>query len=99
MIGVGYDANTSLHLAEYRAGYASKAMINSQAPITVNGKRKWASFEDIDIDSDDFSDIGKAYEESVGVLSKGKVGYAESILIPQQKIVDFAAEWIEQYRV
>ena len=99
MIGVGYDANTSLHLAEYRAGYASKTIKCCEAPITENGKRKWASFEDVDVNNEDFSEICKAYEQSGGVFSKGKVGYAESILIPHQKIVDFATEWIEKYRV
>ncbi|MHC5100538.1 MAG: hypothetical protein ACYSOG_01745 [Planctomycetota bacterium] len=43
--------------------------------------------------------MGKAYEASGGVFSKGKLGYAESILIPHQKIVDFATEWIEKYRI
>lgn len=99
MIGVGYDANTSLHLAEYRASYASKTIKCCHAPITENGKRKWASFEDVEMNDEDFSGICKAYEESGGVFSKGKVGYAESILIPHQKIVDFATEWIEKYRV
>lgn len=99
MIGVGHNANTSLHLAEYRARYASKPTINCQGPVTENGKRKWLSFEDIDIDSDDFPEIGKAYEQSGAVCSRGKVGYAESILVPQQPIVDFAAEWIEKHRV
>ena len=99
MMGVGYDSNTSLHLAEYRASYASKTIKCCQAPITENGKRKWASFEDVDVDDEDFSKIGNAYEASNGVFSKGKVGYAESILMPHQKIVDFATEWIEKNRV
>lgn len=99
MIGVGHDANTSLHLAEYRAGNASKTTKCCGAPITENEKRKWASFEDIDWDEEDFPEIGKAYEQSGGVYSRGKVGYAESILVPQQKIVDFAIEWIEKHRV
>ncbi|MHC5184240.1 MAG: AAC(3) family N-acetyltransferase [Planctomycetota bacterium] len=99
LMGVGYDANTSMHLAEYRANYATKTVKCCQAPITENGGRKWVSFEDVDGNSEDFSEIGKAYEASGGVFSKGKLGYAESILIPHQTIVDFASEWIEKYRI
>ncbi|MHC4999609.1 MAG: AAC(3) family N-acetyltransferase [Planctomycetota bacterium] len=99
LMGVGYDSNTSMHLAECRANYATKTVKCCEAPITENGRRKWVSFEDVDGNSEDFSEIGKAYEASGGVFSKGKLGYAESILIPHQKIVDFATEWIEKYRI
>ena len=99
MIGVGYESNTSLHLAEFRADYASKAIISCQAPIIEKGKRKWTCFEDVDETSEDFSGIGNAYEQSGGVFSTGSVGYAESIFVPQKKIVDFAIEWMEKNRV
>ena len=98
MIGVGYDANTSFHLAEYRTNDTSKTIKSCQSPIIQNGKRNWASFEDIDINSDDFKEIGRAYEQAGGIFSKGKIGYAESILVPQQPIVDFAKGWIEKHR-
>lgn len=99
MMGIGYDSNTSLHLAEYRADYAFKAIKSCQGPVTENGKRKWVSFEDVDEASEDFSEIGKAYEQGGGVFSEGKIGYAESILVPQREIVDFATEWMGKYRV
>jgi len=99
LIGVGPDANTSLHLAEYRADFPGKTIQKCGAPIIENGGRKWATFDDIDLNSDDFPKIGKAYEESEGELIRGRVGYAESLLIPQRSIVDFAVEWMEKHRM
>ena len=98
LIGVGHDANTSLHLAEYRAEFPSKTIRQCKSPIIINGQRQWQAFEDIDLDSDDFPEIGEAYENEGGSLQNGKVGYAQSILIPQKTIVDFAVGWIQKNR-
>ena len=97
-IGVGYDTNTSLHLAEYRADYPAKTFKNFGAPIIENGQRKWVIFNDLDISADDFLDIGKAYEEETCKFTKDQVGYAQSILVPQRDLVDFAVQWIEKNR-
>ncbi len=99
LIGVGYEKNTSLHLAEHRADYPAKTTKRSGAPIiNENGERKWVLFDELGWNADDFPAIGRVYEESGGEFSKGKVGYAESILIPQREIVDFAIEWMGNYR-
>lgn len=97
-IGVSYDTNTSLHLAEYRANYPAKVIKDQGAPISEKGKRKWVTFEDLVLDSDDFLEIGKAYEESEDKVSKGKIGYAQSTLIPQRGLVDFAVKWMGNCR-
>jgi len=98
LIGVGHDANTSLHLAEYRADFRGKTVQTCGAPIAENGVRKWATFDDVDLNSDDFSEIGKAFEEGGGELTRRRVGYAESLLMRQRSIVDFAVEWMEKHR-
>ena len=56
------------------------------------------SFEDLDLNSGDFLEIGKAYEEEDGECTKGCVGYAESMLVPQRDLVDFAVRWMEKHR-
>jgi aminoglycoside 3-N-acetyltransferase len=98
-IGVGYGACTSLHLAEYRANYPGKTGEECGAPIIENGLRKWVTFHDLGYHSDDFVDIGRDYEEDQNPISRGKIGYAESTLIPQRALVDFAVMWIERNRV
>jgi len=98
-ISVSYDTNTSLHLAEYRANFPTKTYLKRGAPIIENGLRKWVTFNDLDYDSYDFLEIGKDYEEDRNPISKGKIGYAESTLIPQRALVDFAVIWIERNKM
>ena len=58
-IGVDHDASTSLHLAEYRSKYPAKAVEKCGAPMMVNGTRHWVTFDDLNLDSDDFKEIGR----------------------------------------
>ena len=97
-IGVGYDACTSLHLAEYRAVFPAKSYKKCGAPVMEKGGRKWVTFDDLDYNDGDFLEIGEAYEEGGNELSTGKIGYAESRLIPQRALVDFAVSWMEEHR-
>ena len=99
MIGVGHENNTSLHLAEFRAAYKGKKEIKGGAPLDVDGERRWVELEDFEEHSeDDFEDIGRAYLASGGKLLEGKIGQAESQLIPQVELVDFAVDWMEKNR-
>ncbi len=97
-IGVNYDTNTSLHLAEYRANYPAKTVKKYGAPISENDDRKWATFNDLKLFQGDFLEIGKAYEENKQEFSKGQIGYGKSILVPQRDLVDFAVKWMENHR-
>jgi aminoglycoside 3-N-acetyltransferase len=97
-IGVRYDTCTSLHLAEHRATYATKAYERCGAPIFAEGQRRWVTFEDLNYDADDFLEIGKSYETGQNPIARGTIGYADSTLIPQRALVDFAVQWIEQNR-
>ncbi len=98
-IGVSYNTNTSLHLAECRADYPSKTIKKCGAPILENGDRKWVTFDDLKLNDKDFLEIGKAYEKNQCRFSKGQVGYAESILVPQRDLIDFAVKWMENHRM
>ncbi|MFW6119615.1 MAG: aminoglycoside N(3)-acetyltransferase [Petrotogales bacterium] len=99
LLGVDHAKNTSLHLAEYLADYPSKKLIKQGAPVKINGKRKWVTFDDIDISSDDFEVLGSAFEKQMPhLVRKGKVGIAESKMIPQKALVDFSIEWFSNNR-
>jgi aminoglycoside 3-N-acetyltransferase len=97
LLGVGYDKNTSFHLAEYKAKYPSKMVVRDGFPIMRDGVRKWECFDDILYNSDDFPTIGEGLEET-GLVCHGKVGAAETRLIPQRGMVDFAVVWMEENR-
>jgi aminoglycoside 3-N-acetyltransferase len=98
LLGVEHSKNTSLHLAEYRADYSGKQHVILGAPIKVNGRREWVTFEDIDYDSDDFQTIGDAFEQEGSSIVIGKIGDASIRLMPQRELVDFGVKWMEQYR-
>ncbi|OPY26746.1 MAG: Aminoglycoside 3-N-acetyltransferase [Methanocella sp. PtaU1.Bin125] len=91
MLGTGYDTCTSLHLAEYRAPGGRKYI--EGAPVVKDGRRAWQTFEDLDLDSDGFPEIGAEFERQASV-KKGLVGSAESRLFRQREAVDFAVAWL-----
>lgn len=96
LLGVGYDANTSLHLAEHRAD-VPKETVTSSAPVVRGGERVRVEYEDIETSTEGFPDVGAAFEEEVGVV-EGRVGAATAKLIDQRELVDFATEWFETNR-
>ncbi len=91
LLGVGYDSNTSFHLAEYRLPNPKPS--RQGAPIVENGRRVWKEFDDIEINDDPFGQIGADFEAAGSVL-EGKVGSAVSRLFSQRKAVDFALQWL-----
>lgn len=96
LLGVGHEVNTSLHLAEYRADFP-RERVECEAPVVRDGRRVSVEFEDIDIDSEDFPDVGAAFEHEVGATS-GSVGAAATKLLDQQALVDFAVDWFGENR-
>ncbi|WP_441351456.1 aminoglycoside N(3)-acetyltransferase [Tuberibacillus sp. Marseille-P3662] len=93
LLGVGYDSNTSLHLAEHRVPEYPTATNGS--PIIHNGSRVWQTYSELQYDEDRFPDIGAAYELHHDI-TLGKVGSATSRLIHQPSIVDFGAETLRK---
>ena len=100
LLGVGHNSNTSMHLAEYRATFPTKRIVQEGAPISAAGSRRWTTFENIDLDSSDFEQIGEDFPQSdVGrEAHRGKVGLAKCQLMPQRAVVDFAVDWLEENR-
>lgn len=95
LLGVGYDNNTSFHLAEYRV--PGMVEVSLGAPILENGERIWKTYQDIELDADIFPEIGQAYEQT-GQVKIGNVGSAEAHLFPQRPAIDFAVQWLTRRR-
>ncbi|NBI06245.1 aminoglycoside N(3)-acetyltransferase [Senegalia massiliensis] len=91
LLGVNHDNNTSLHLSEYRSRIREKCKL--QAPIIEDNKRVWKTFNDIDLDTDEFEEIGKEFEEN-NDINIGYIGSSKSRLFKQREIVDFATKWM-----
>lgn len=98
LLGVGHDSNTSMHLAEYRAEYP-KTVSTVGGPVLEDGERRWARFEDVDVEDADFPEIGAAFErERPDAVTTGRVGEATATLCSQPALVDFAVAWMEENR-
>ena len=97
LIGVGYNKNTSIHLADVRADYPGKHISKEHSAVTENGKRVWKAYDTLFVDGEDFEEIGRAFEEEHEVKTL-RIGEAETRLMRQRDLVDFAVKWIEEYR-
>jgi aminoglycoside 3-N-acetyltransferase len=98
LLGVGHANNTSLHLAEYRSMPPSLHAIRCGAPILRDGVRVWATFEDLDVDSDDFDALGTAFA-ATGRERTGPAGAGTARLMRQRELVDFGVDWMRKHRV
>ena len=100
LLGVSHDVNTSMHLAEYRANFPSRRIVQEGAPISASGLRKWTTFEEVEPDSSDFESMGGDFLRSGKgkMVRYGKVGLADCQLMPQRDVVDFAVAWLEENR-
>lgn len=97
LIGVGYDKNTSLHLADVRAEYPGKHDVFESSAILEKGERVWRTYKTLYVDGEDFEQIGAAFEAFYPVR-KTTLGNGTLTLMDQRQLVDFAVDWIEHER-
>lgn len=97
LIGVGYDKNTSLHLADVRAKYPGKHNCTEYSAVMENGKRVWKAYDTLFVDGEDFVRIGQEFEKVCNVY-KSPLGNGTITLMRQRELVDFAVKWIENNR-
>lgn len=98
LLGVGYEACTAFHLAEYRYKVPSPNTEYACAVI-VDGRRRWIEYEDVVLDDQDFGEIGESLDRNSKVsVESGYVGNAKSRLIPLVQAVDHAIGWMAQHR-
>lgn len=94
LLGVGYNRNTSFHLAEYRA--PGVPLTTEGVPWLRDGRRVWLEFDDVDQNEELFPEVGRALEEEGGV-TQGSVRAAACRLMSQRMAVDFAVTWLTAY--
>lgn len=96
LLGVPHSNNTSLHVAELRAG--TRPYEPQAAPVVVDGRREWAVFDDWQSDTDAFDPLGADFARETGSELVGQVGKATARLMPQRALVDYAVEWLKRRR-
>ena len=98
LLGVGYEACTAFHLAEYRYKEPPPSKEYSCA-VMVNGQTQWVAYKDVVLDDRDFRVIGRSLDRRRGSLvKKGQVGNAVSRLVPVVQAVDHAKRWMTKHR-
>ena len=85
-------------LAEYRANYAGKRVIQDGAPIMSRHERVWRPIQEVNWDKSDFETIGADFDRDTDVVSHGQVANAPAQLFPQPALVDYAVTWLEHNR-
>jgi aminoglycoside 3-N-acetyltransferase len=91
LLGVDYDRNTSFHLAENRL--PNPIVRLESAPIMDKGQRIWATYSDIDFQTDLFMDMGRAFENCYPVTLRS-VAASACKLFKQRDCVDFGIDWL-----
>jgi aminoglycoside 3-N-acetyltransferase len=97
LLGVDHGNNSSLHVAETRAVYPGKTDHQEASAVRVNGQRLWLSYRCLKFDSDDFAELGKQYETEMGIKTH-RIGLAETHLLKQRPLLDWAVGWLERTR-
>lgn len=97
LLGVDHGNNTSLHLAEFRARYPGKRTLRTGSALRVSGQRRWVSYQTLDTYTDDFGELGAAFDRAHNIAVH-RINDAEARFFRQRLLVDFAVAWMEQHR-
>jgi aminoglycoside 3-N-acetyltransferase len=97
LLGAGWGTTTCFHLAEYRVPGAAEPKSFSGAVLTPDGAREWTTWTDLDVDEEDFDQVG-AHLETLGLVRTGQVGDATSRLFDLAAGVAAAATWFAENR-
>ncbi|MYW66496.1 aminoglycoside N(3)-acetyltransferase [Streptomyces sp. SID8379] len=90
LLGAGYEACTSFHLAEYRVPYVLE---DAGRP----GPAGWAPVTEVAITADRFDELGADFERDTPVV-RGRVGAAEARLFPLADAAAYAQKWLPVHR-
>lgn len=105
LLGATHSSNTSLHLSEHRAHQAGAITLNTltegAACADERGQRQWCTFETLDVDADDFEQLGAAWEAdpvAAPHVHRQRFGHGEVALLRQRPLVDFGVAWLSAHR-
>ena len=97
LAGVSHANNTSIHLGETRAEFPTKMRVREGAPMLVDGKRRWVTFEELRPVDDDFAELGEDFART-GRERRAALGWGEGRFMGVRELVDFAQSWLSTHR-
>lgn len=102
LAGAPCNTITLLHHAEHLADVPDKPLNIVEVPLLVDGATEWRWIKEFDTSIPIMSHLAEAYfgvivgeALNAGIGCEGKIGHAESVLLPAADIRDFAVHWIE----
>jgi aminoglycoside 3-N-acetyltransferase len=95
LLGVGYEACTAFHLAEY--GNLNAPVRNYHCFVADGGLRREQVFPAVDLNDHDFTELGAAFEQG-NPVTVGRVGQTTARAFPIRTAVDFAIRWMAEHR-
>lgn len=108
LIGAPLDSMTLLHHAEALAEAPGKRFVEYEQPISIDGRRVWRTFRDIDSEDRAFDYSGVVPDDewpfaiiakemlAAGLGSRGTVGAADCHLFGAADVTRFGVDWIER---
>ena len=96
LLGVGFEACTAFHLAEYRY-IANPPRRTYRCVVLRNGRPQWRQYTDVVLDDSDFGALGLDFD-ALGPVTRGQIGHADCRLMPLISAVDFAGSWLRSHR-
>ncbi len=94
LLGVNFEACTSMHLAEYACD--CRPIIVEGGAVLQNGNRVWKKYLNLDLNSKDFKFPGLVLEK-LGKVEKGFIGSCEAMLFSVNDAVDEATRYLENF--
>lgn len=103
MVGAPLDTVSLLHHAEHLADIPHKRVVRMEVPLSMEGEVFWTWQEEFDtcdpvvdgLAENYFADIVQSFLLQDGCL--GEVGYAASVLLPADRLVAYAVDWLENW--
>ncbi|MER5886680.1 AAC(3) family N-acetyltransferase [Streptomyces sp. NPDC001941] len=98
LLGAGFHRCTAFHLGEYRV--QSPPRRTYSCVIRERGRRRWWSYEDVDLSDEVFGEVGADLVRGVTGRSvrSGTVGAARCHLFGVDEAVDHARDWFPLHR-
>jgi aminoglycoside 3-N-acetyltransferase len=97
LVGIPSWLLTPYHLADCRVPGAPRSTYSCVVP-GADGRPRWVSFDDVALDDRHFPELGDAVRQRVP-FREGRVGLAESFLVPIVPAVDAATEVLREKAV
>ena len=93
LLGIGHEANTTMHLAENMAGV--RYHLPSRAMIMINGSPRLIDYAEVDHCCLNFAKMDN-WLSAEGVQKIGKIGYAHARLVTARDIVETATSRLRE---